>query len=262
MAGSYLDPLLNVEVDAAGAIVAKAGGAAGGGVNFVSPLTAVRNAQTGKVDVGGSGASGAWSFADITLPPEVAPTAPSNGWTIYVDSTTGQLTAKDSAGNTIIMSADRTTITTSTLNANNAPAHVGLFQVTGTIMVKRLLSEVTSAFGTNHTGVQFTVYDQSTRSGITAAAGAHSANSAPVGTTIIPGMNPTVVAMVLTSGGALVSANDNYESIFPEMFVQAKHGATTVIEYTYTTTNTPTTGTIESYMVWVPLTNGATVTAV
>ena len=60
---AYTDQLLTTLVKAAGALIVKVGGAVGGSLNFLGPLTAVRNATTGDVDVGLSGTA---------LPPSLA----------------------------------------------------------------------------------------------------------------------------------------------------------------------------------------------
>lgn len=52
MPSPYLDQLLTVLVSAAGSVIAKVGGANGGGLTFLAPLTATANGSTGNVDVG------------------------------------------------------------------------------------------------------------------------------------------------------------------------------------------------------------------
>lgn len=221
--------------------------------NAVPPLVATFNTNTGKVDLSLSGSA---ALTDITLPPEAQPALPSSGWTIFVDSADGQLKAEDSAGNVVVMSSVRTTKTSKTLVASNATAHVPIFQVTGPILFLRVYGVVTTVLGANHTAVQFTLWDQTTRTQITAVSGAPTASGFVAGALLLADWNPADAAGFANATAAAYAQNGTGAAT-----LVPKNGATTVIEYTYTTTDTPTSGAIQFSLMWQPLSSVATVTA-
>jgi len=218
--------------------------------------------QSGDLGLVALAAGGAGTFADITLPPEAQPAAPSSGWKLYVDSVDGQLKAEDSAGNVIVMSTVRTTKTTKTLTANNTTAHVALFQVSGVIRMVKLYGVVTTTLGANHTAAQFTIYDQTTRNPLTAASGAPTASGYTPGSTVGALGLPSSAAIFESAAAAFSGASSANQMVFQELIVGAKTGVVvSQIEYTYATTDTPTSGAIQFFIQWEPLSVGATVTA-
>lgn len=148
-----------------------------------------------------------------------------------------------------------------TLSANNTTANVPVFSITGTVLINALYGVVTTALG-NCTAAYFRLNDGSVQSNITLNTGT-ALTSAGVGSTIVKKDLATAAVALISASQERVSeptaAEGNYFSPF---VAQQKTGAVaTNIEFVYTTTDTPTSGAIQFFVSWYPLTPGATVTA-
>lgn len=150
--------------------------------------------------------------------------------------------------------------TTKTLSANNTTANVPIFRITGTIEGK-LYGLVTTTIGTNHTGAYFRLNDQSAQTNITLATVGVTLSNFAVGAIIAKTALAATLATIKNS-----NVGQFYESatagipLLSEFFVTKKNGANTDIEYTYTTTDTPTTGAIQFFLEWIPRSADAAVT--
>jgi hypothetical protein len=144
-----------------------------------------------------------------------------------------------------------------TLSANNTTATVDIFTVTGVgIEIVALIGLVTTGIGSNHTASQIVAYDGSTTVDVTAT-GADPLSAAAVGTVLaaISATNPLAIV-----DRSAVSAGDSTPNA-PLISVFTKTGATTKIQYKYTTTNAPTSGAITWYLTYKPIADGAAVAA-
>lgn len=259
----YLDLLLKLvlRVFANGTQIASVGGGATG-LNFNAPLNSTNNAATQNVDVTLNTSTGALSFNDVTLPPEVAPGSPASGWIIYVDSADNKLKAKDLNGNVATMATTiRTPGTIKTLNASNTTANVPIFGITGTVRITKLYGIVTTTIGTNHTASQFRINDQTAQTNLTSAAsGALSA--APVGSFVAKtGLAANATAVGSNAIGLTSDSPTAGTTFFCEFIVIKKSTAATNIEYRYTTTDTPTSGAIQFWLDWEPVSADGAVVA-
>lgn len=255
MPGPYLDGLLTEVVSEDGTPVAKVGGAYGGGFNFQAPLTATPNSATGNVDVTASG--GTLPVDVIVLPPVTAPASPGSGWEVYVDSADGRLKAKDSSGNVVILSGPMQTTKTIALTANATTADVNIFVVSGMVQVLQLWACVTVTIGPNHTAQKLYVTDGTVTANLSAAA-VTPLSAAPVNSLLVAAGSGTPLNPVSTAtatGGIGTLGNS------PIGQVGEKHGTTTHIVYQYATTDAPTSGAIQFFVKWEPLSAGATLTA-
>jgi hypothetical protein len=158
--------------------------------------------------------------------------------------------------------ASNITSTSTTLNASNTTANVPIFRITGTVEVRGLYGIVTTTIGTNHTGGYFRLNDQTSQTNITQSVAPTALSNAAVGTIILKSALAATVANVQTS-----AAGRFYESatagipLLSEFFITKKNGANTDIEYSYATTQTPTTGAIQFFLEWVGRSADAAVTA-
>lgn len=86
---AYTDQLLTELVYQDGALVAKVGGANGGGINFTAPLTATLNGSTGNVDIGvtGSPTLGNVTVTSLTYAPGYDVTGPAPARLTTTDAT-------------------------------------------------------------------------------------------------------------------------------------------------------------------------------
>lgn len=150
---------------------------------------------------------------------------------------------------------------TQTLTANNTTAHVPIFGITGTIEVRALYGVVLTTLGANHTAAGWRLNDQTAQVDITLAAGT-TLSAAAAGSVIVKkGLAGAALALLNNSAG-VVSEPTTLETMFFSPFVITKKtGATTNIEYSYTTTDTPTSGVIQFFMRWMPVSQDASVKA-
>ena len=148
-----------------------------------------------------------------------------------------------------------------TLSANNTTANVGLFSFTGVIQVLRLYGIVTTAIGANHTTAYFNLYDQTSRTAITLATGSVLSAFA-VGSFVGKFGLAAAAANVKNAATALITEPTTLETLdFSPFTLIAKNTATSEIDYTYSTTDTPTTGAIQFFLEWQPQSASAGVVA-
>lgn len=141
-----------------------------------------------------------------------------------------------------------------TFTANNTTASEVCFTVTGTVLIKALWGEVTTAIGSNHTAAHFRLNDQTAQISITAAAGS-ALSSFAVGSWV--GRCGASAADVLTVKNANAGFFSEDVAFTGEFFVPflvgKKSGALTQVEYRYSTTDAPTSGAMRVYCKYIPL---------
>lgn len=154
-----------------------------------------------------------------------------------------------------------TTTKSITLSANNTTADVPVFHITGTVQILALYGVVTTVIGANHTGGLFRLNDQGAQVAITATGLTLSGLAA--GTTFVKKGLAAAAAALLDNAAGRVSEPTTLETTYFSTFVAMKKtGATTDIEYEYATTDTPTSGVIQFFAQWIPLSADGRVTAV
>jgi len=151
-----------------------------------------------------------------------------------------------------------------TLSASNTTASVPIFRLTGSVEVRALYGVVTTAFGSNHTAAHWRLNDQTAQPVISLVTGT-TLSSATVGS-VITRRSLVSVALVFNSAAA-GAISDPVAATAPSYFMpfvitQKTGGVQTDIEYTYTTTNTPTTGAITFFARFVPLSEDGDLVAV
>ena len=148
-----------------------------------------------------------------------------------------------------------------TLSGSNATVATSLFRVTGAIEVVKLCGEVTTDLGSNNTAAYYRLNDQTAQVDITLSTGT-TLSSAKAGSVIVKkGLAGAAVTLINNSAGRINEPTTLETSFFsPFSFVQ-KTAANTDIEFVYSTTQTPTTGVIQHFVVWLPISSDASVTA-
>lgn len=153
------------------------------------------------------------------------------------------------------------TVDTQTLSADNTTAAVPLFTITGQVEVRGLWGVVTTVLGSNNTAAYWRLNDATAQSDITLNTGT-TLSSAAAGSIIVKKGLAGAALTLLTSAQERVSEPTTLETTYFSPFVVvAKNAVTTNIEFVYTTTNTPTSGVIDFYLRWLPLSATANVTA-
>lgn len=139
-----------------------------------------------------------------------------------------------------------------TLAGNNTTVNTPLFRITGTIEVVKLYAVVTTVIGANHTGGLYRLNDQTAQVAITATGATLSALA--VGTTILKKGLAAAALTLLDNAAGRVSEPTTLETVvFSPFVVMKKNAANTDIEYQYATTDAPTSGVIQHFVRWRPL---------
>lgn len=146
------------------------------------------------------------------------------------------------------------------LVGNNTTVAVPIFGIVGAVQVQAIWGVVTTVLG-NNTAAAFRLNDQTAQSDITLVTGT-TLTSAAAGSLIVKKGLAAAAVTLLTSAQERVSEPTTLETWYfsPFVTVQKTAGVATNIEFVYTTTDTPTTGAIDFYLRWLPLTQTASVT--
>lgn len=151
---------------------------------------------------------------------------------------------------------------TKTLTGNNTTVHVPIFTVVGTIQCRALYGIVTTVLGANNTAAGWRFNDQTNQSDITLATGT-TLSAAAAGSAIVKKGLAAAALTLLGASQERVSEPTTLETMyFQEFVLVALPGATSQIEFTYTTTDTPTSGAIQFFLNWRPLSIDGQVTVV
>jgi len=148
---------------------------------------------------------------------------------------------------------------TITTNVNNTTKSIVVFTITGSIKVLQIYGVVSTAISSSHTAAHLRLNDQTATIDITLNTGI-TLSSLAVGTTIYrSGLASAALTLKDNAVGAFLDAASAGTDIFTPFSVVKKNGATTTIDYRYTTTNAPSTGGIQWFLIWQPLSADAAV---
>lgn len=119
---------------------------------------------------------------------------------------------------------------------------------------------VTTVIGANHTAGIYRLNDQTAQVAITASGATLSGLAA--GTTILKKGLAAAALTLLDNAAGRVSEPTTLETfVFSPFVVMKKTAANTDIEYGYATTDTPTSGALQHFLVWLPISQDAAVVA-
>lgn len=153
------------------------------------------------------------------------------------------------------------TTDTQTTNANNTTAHIALFTIAGTIEVRGLWGVVTTVLGANHTAAFWRLNDGTNTPAITLATGTTLSAAAKGSIITKSGLAGAALAFINASQSRITEPTTLETFYFSPFIATALPGATTNIEYTYSTTDAPTSGQIQFFLRWLPVSADANVTA-
>lgn len=151
---------------------------------------------------------------------------------------------------------------TQTLSGNNETVATPLFRITGTVQVTQLYAVVTTVLGSNVTAAHWRSNDQTATLPISLATGT-TLSSLPVGSVLT--RHSLVSVALKADSSAAAKVIDPVAATAPAVHmpfcvVQKTAGVNTDIEFVYTTTNQPTSGVIQHFVEWQPLSEGSTLT--
>lgn len=163
--------------------------------------------------------------------------------------------------NRVPITTDGLTISTSqTLSGSNTTVVTAIFTITGTVEIRGLWGVVTTVIGANHTAGFYRLNDQTAQVGITASGATLSGLAA--GTTIVKkGLAAAAITLLDNAAGRVSEPTTLETTFFSPFIVMKKTGALTQIEYSYATTDTPTSGVIQHFVRWLPLSADANLVA-
>lgn len=149
------------------------------------------------------------------------------------------------------------TVDSQTLIGDNATVAVPIFRLTGIVEVRGLWGVVTTVLGSNNTAAYWRLNDQTAQSNITLNTGT-TLSSAAAGSIIVKKGLAGAALTLLDATQERVSEPTTLETPYFSPFVIVKKpAANTDIEFVYTTNQSPTTGAIQFFIRWLPLSAGA-----
>lgn len=154
-----------------------------------------------------------------------------------------------------------TTTDSQTLVASNTTATVPIFRITGTVEVTGLYGIVTTDLG-NNTAAYWRLNDQTSQINITLNTGTALTNAKKGSFILKNALNTVALVKKDAVAGAYTETAAAGQVFFQRFAVTQKTGGiNTDIEFVYTTTDTPTTGAIQFFLRWVPLSSDGNVVA-
>lgn len=148
-----------------------------------------------------------------------------------------------------------------TLTGSSATVAVPIFSVTGTVNVTALYGVVTTDLGVNNTAAYWRLNDQMAQVNITLNTGT-TLSAIKAGSTIVKKGLATAALVLLDNAAGRVSEPTTLEtSYFSPFAITKKTAAETDIEFVYSTTDAPTSGVIQFFCIWLPVSADAKVTA-
>ena len=169
-----------------------------------------------------------------------------------------RIQVRDDNGITLGIGGFRTQ-TSLTLDASNETKAESLFRITGSIEVIKLYGIVTIIIGANHTAAYFRLNDQTAQVDITLSTGVTMSSLAAGSMISKKGLAGAAAIAINNSAGRINEPTTLETNYFGGFLMTQKTAASTDIEYVYTTTTQPTTGVIQFFLVWLPLSSNAAV---
>ncbi len=155
-----------------------------------------------------------------------------------------------------------TTSTSVTFTGDNTTVVTPIFHITGTVEVLGIYGIVTTDLGANHTAAAWRLNDQSAQVNITLNTGVD-ISGAKAGSSIVKKGLAAAAAVYLNNSAGRISEPTTLETMYFSPFVAVKKtAATTDIEYVYATTDSPTSGAMQFFVQWYPLSADGRVTPV
>lgn len=149
-----------------------------------------------------------------------------------------------------------------TLSGNNVAVTAPIFTVTGSVLITQLYGVVTTDLGANHTAAFWRLNDQTAQPAITLATGT-ALSAVKAGSMIVKkGLAAAALTLIDNAAGRVNEPTTLETDFYSPFSVVKKTAATTQIEYCYTTTDTPTSGVIQFFVSFQPLSADGTLTAV
>lgn len=144
---------------------------------------------------------------------------------------------------------------TITFTGDDATVATPIFNITGAIELLKIWGVVLVAFGASHTDAHLRINDQSNTDQVLSKTTTLDLGSISIGASIIKnGLAAAVLKYVTSDVGSLLEpAVADEKSFSPAIIQQITAGVQTDIEYVYTTAGAETTGSMQFFAGWLPL---------
>lgn len=139
-----------------------------------------------------------------------------------------------------------------TLSASGASVNIPIFTLTGAVEVLKIWGVVTTDLA-NHTAAAWRLNDQTAQVYITAVGGTSLTNIKAGSVIVKKGLVAAALTKLDNAAGVVSEPTTLETTYFSPFVIVKKTGALTQIEYSYTTSDTPTTGKIKFYVGFLPL---------
>lgn len=150
--------------------------------------------------------------------------------------------------------------TSQTLSASNTTAATAIFGITGTVQITGIYGVVTTDLGANITAAYWRLNDQTAQVNITLNTGT-TLSAVKAGSVIVKkGLAAAALTLIDNAAGRVSEPTTLETAYYSPFVVTKKTAAATNIEFVYTTTDTPTSGVIQHFVVWMPMSADARVT--
>lgn len=165
--------------------------------------------------------------------------------------------------NRVPITTDGIAITDSqTLSGSNTTVVTPIFGITGTVEIRGLWGVVTTDLGANHTAAYWRSNDQTAQVNITLNTGT-TLSAVKAGSTIVKkGLAAAALSLLDNSAGRVSEPTTLETTYFSPFLMMKKTAAATNIEYVYTTTDTPTSGAIQFFVRFLPISADGNITAI
>lgn len=151
-------------------------------------------------------------------------------------------------------------MTSQTLTGNNTTVATPIFRITGAVNVVSLYGVVTTDLGANQTACYWRLNDQTSQVNITLNTGT-TLSAIKAGSVIAKAGLAAAALVKIDNAAGRINEPTTLETTYFSPFVMTKKtGANTDIEFVYSTTDTPTSGVIQHFCVWMPVSRDAAVT--
>lgn len=140
-----------------------------------------------------------------------------------------------------------------TLDGNNQTKSQVMFTITGVVDILALFGVVTTVLGSNLTDCHIRTNDQTANIDLSLNTGL-TLSSLVAGSAIYK--NDLLTAILLKKDAAVGFVRENSVAggpLYQQFGIGKKNGATTTLDFRYSTTNTPTSGVIRWGALWVPI---------
>jgi len=152
---------------------------------------------------------------------------------------------------------------TLTFTGDSATVATPIFTITGVIELLKIWGVALVDFGTNHTDAHLRINDQTATDVVLSKTTTLDLSAISAGATIIKNglAAATLSYKTADAASALEPAVADEKNWTPAIIVQKTGGIQTDIEYVYTTSDSPTSGSMQFFAGWLPLSVGASLTA-